>query len=132
MSGPAALLSRGELTRTKGRYRLCPDKGIDSSWRPTTMRVHFPAARGVPSFHRVNGNYDALATKTLGSLTNKFWVTNGGGVNADFVGADREDPPDIFKCRDSATNRKRNKHLFSNAGSDIEDEATVLSTSGNV
>ena len=96
------------------------------------MRVHFPAARGVPGFHRVNGYHDALATKTLSTLTNKFRVTNGSGVNTDFVGADREDPPDVFKRGDSATDSKGNKHLFSHAGSNIEDEATVLSTSGNV
>src|SRR5690606_9557976 len=97
---------------------------VDPGGAASAMGEDFPP----PGCHRlgVNGDDDALAAEAVGGLRHDVGIGDGGGVEADLVGAGEEERAHVLLCADAAADGQRDVALLRRAGDEVVHRAAVF------
>ena len=94
------------------------------------MCEDLPGARGCGL--GVDGDDDALVAELVGARRDHLGLGDGGGVEADFVGAGQQQGAGVLGRTDAAAYGERHEALLGGAAGDVEQRAAVLGRSGDV
>src|SRR5690606_36978766 len=86
----------------------------------------------VPGVGGIDARHHALAAEPLGGLGEQLGPADGGGVDADLVGAGAEDARDVVHAADAAADGERNEQALGGAQHDVQQGGAALDGGGDV
>src|SRR5690606_5260160 len=111
-----------------------PLDGINTGWLAATVGENFPAvwfAFGA-DFLGINGNDDALRTKTAGSFADKFGIAHRRRIYTDLVSTGVEQVANILQCAHATADGKRNEDFRCHAFDRVQGSIAIFVTGGDI
>ena len=89
---------------------------------------------GPGSLHKfgIDGDNDALATKTFCRALHEIRVLDGGGIDGDFISAGFQKITNIIQGAYASANCQRHKYLFGRTCDHIQNNVSLFVRGGNV
>lgn len=127
-AGPVAIhAGHQDLAGARGFHPSTPGDRVQSRRSPAAMRYDDPAApllgRSRPD---VDGDDHALASELPGGFLDQSGARDRSGVNAAFVGAREQQPPDIVERPNPSADGQRQKDAGRGARDDVNNRIAVL------
>ena len=95
--------------------------------------MDFPNFTTVPlNAFRIDVHNDALATELQSGVAYELGVLYRSRIDRDFIATGTEQHADVFECPDAATDGQRHKTDFRSSSDDIQYDATLFVTGGNI
>ena len=81
---------------------------------------------------RIDCDHDRLRAETIGGILYELRIVHGGSIDTDLVGARIHQPAHVFDHANATTDGERNKYLIGDTFDDVEDQATLIRTRGDI